>query len=175
MVSSSNSDITLDHLRVQDYIGFTQDATLMALIKGEKLFFADKIKKTNMFNWTQTRTFVVTEQAIYNIHSKQIKRKILVKDIGGLSKTVPPSKALEFVVHVPIAYDYRFTSTRRDDIIDLLKRLYIITHGKNMVMFGMTTKDLESFTTTENDMKKGFSRFPPAEYRNVAEDLLMAS
>jgi len=74
MVSSSNSDITLDYLRVQDYIGFTQDATLMALIKGEKLFFADKIKKTNMFNWTQTRTFVVTEQAIYNIHKKQIKR-----------------------------------------------------------------------------------------------------
>lgn len=80
----------------------------MKLISGEKLLFADKVKKTNMFDWAQERTLVITNVALYNIHKATIKRQILIKDIGGLSKTVPPSKTLEFAVHVPSKYDYRF-------------------------------------------------------------------
>ena len=34
--------------------------------------------------------------------------------IGALTKTVPPSKSLEFTIHVPLEYDYRFSSERRD-------------------------------------------------------------
>lgn len=169
---TSTIEITIDNLKVADYIGFAQDTSQVALLNGEKLLFADKIKKTNMFNWTQERTFVITEKALYNIHKKVIKRTILHKDIGGLSKTIPPSKALEFTVHVPSKYDYRFSSPRRDEIIDLLKRLFIITHGKNVSLFTMTTKDLEDFTTTEKDMNKGQTRFPSSEYRNTQEDLL---
>ena len=82
-----------------------------------------------MFDWTQERTFVVTHFAIYNIHKKTIKRKIYIKDIGGLTKTRPPSKSMEFAVHVPSHYDYRFSSARRDQILDLLKKLCIIIQG----------------------------------------------
>lgn len=52
MVTSSNFEITLDNLKVTDYIGFAQDASLVALLGGEKLLFADKIKKTNMYGWS---------------------------------------------------------------------------------------------------------------------------
>lgn len=55
---------------VSDYIAFQNDASLMQLINGERLLFADKIKKTNMFEWTQERTFVITHLGIYNIHKK---------------------------------------------------------------------------------------------------------
>jgi hypothetical protein len=55
----------------------------------------------------------------------------MIEDIGGITRTVPPSKLLEFTVHVPIKYDYRFTSNRRDEIIDLIKRLYICIKGTN--------------------------------------------
>ena len=46
------SKFSISSLPVCDYIGFQQDPKLMALIQGEKLLFADKIKKTNMFEWT---------------------------------------------------------------------------------------------------------------------------
>lgn len=65
----------------------------MKLLKGQKFLFADKVKKTNMFEWTQERTLVVTNSAIYNFHKKEVKRTIDIKDIGGITKTVPPSKA----------------------------------------------------------------------------------
>jgi len=48
----------------------------MQLIGGEPLLFADKVRKTNMFGWTQTRTLVITKQSLYNIHSKKVKRMI---------------------------------------------------------------------------------------------------
>lgn len=55
---------------------------------------------------------------------------------------------------MPSAYDYRFSSTRRDEIIDVLKRLYLIEQKQNVPVFVTTTKDLKGFTTTERDMKK---------------------
>jgi len=63
-----DSKISISSIGVNDYIGFQQDFKLMSLIGTEKLLFADKIKKTNMFEWTQERTFVITDEAIYNIH-----------------------------------------------------------------------------------------------------------
>lgn len=148
------SAITLESLPVKDFIGFQQDSASMKLLSGEKLLFADKIKKTNMFDWTQERTLVITNQAVYNIHKKECKRQIHIRDIGGLTKTNPPSKSQEFVIHVPSSYDYRFSSTRRDEIIDVLKRLYLIEQKQNVPVFVTTTKDLKGFTTTERDMKK---------------------
>ena len=43
--------------------------------------YAAKVKKTNMFEWTQERTLVITNNALYNIHKKSIKRVIEFKDI----------------------------------------------------------------------------------------------
>lgn len=135
----------------------------MALINGEKLLFADMIKKTNMFEWTQERTFVITHKGIYNIHKKSIKRNILISQIGGLTKNKKENKTMEFTVHVPSTYDYRFSSQRREDILDMIKKLYIIEKGTNCPFFLVDAKDLQAYTTTEKDMKKSLSRFPTSE------------
>lgn len=62
----------------------------MALLGGGKFthtdfadtfLYASKVKKTNMFEWTQERTLVITNNALYNIHKKSIKRMIRISDI----------------------------------------------------------------------------------------------
>jgi len=71
----------------------------MKLLGSERLFFADKMKKTNMYEWTQERTLVITDENIYNIHKKEIKRAIAIQDVSALVKCVPPSKCLtEFTI-----------------------------------------------------------------------------
>jgi len=75
----------------------------------EQLLFSDKVKKINMFNWTQERILVITTEKIYNIKKTKAKRKIRIADLGGISKTL---KGVEFTLHVPSAYDYRFLSER---------------------------------------------------------------
>ena len=55
----------------------------------------------------------ITNNAIINIHKKKIKRVIAINDIGGISKTVPPSRCTtEFTIHVPSSYDYRFNTEK---------------------------------------------------------------
>jgi len=144
----------------------------MKLLGGERLFYADKMKKTNMYGWTQERTLVITDVNIYNIHKKEIKRAIAIKDVSALIKCVPPSKnTSEFTVQVQTSYDYRLISARRDEIMDLIKRLYIVKMNKNVPIFHVMSKDLEDYTTTEKDMKKGENRYPPREFRVESEDL----
>jgi len=51
----------------------------------------------------------------------------MFKDIGGMTKTVWPSKCTtEFTVHVPVSYDYRFVSDKREEIMDVIKTVYFV-------------------------------------------------
>jgi hypothetical protein len=74
---------------------------------------------------------------------------------------------------VQISYDYRLISSRRDEVLDVIKRLYIAKINKNVPIYCVTAKDLKDFTTTEKDMKKGENRYPPREFRVETEDLML--
>lgn len=94
----------------------------MNLIGKDTLVFAAKVKKTNMFEWTQERVLAITNSGLYNIHKKSVKRYIAIADVGGMTKTIPPSKnTQEFTVHVPNNYDYRFITERREEIMNVVK------------------------------------------------------
>lgn len=73
---------------------------------------------------------------------------------------------------MPSSYDYRFQSQRRDEIIDLIKRLFLIEMKENCPIYHTTNKDLKEFTTTEKDAKKQISRMPTKEYQKFDEDLM---
>ena len=111
MVQASAAPVGLPAKK--DYINFSADSALMQLIGGDTLVYASMVKKINMFEWSQERMIAITNNAIINIHKKKIKRVIRIDDIGGISKTVPPSRCTtEFTVHVPSSYDYRFISEK---------------------------------------------------------------
>jgi hypothetical protein len=155
-----------------DYIAFAQDRELMNLIGNDTLVFASKVKKTNMFEWTQERTLAITNNGMYNIHKKTIKRLIPMKDVCAMTKTVTPSKNdQEFTVHVPTEYDYRFLSERRDEIMECIKKVYHANKGENIPVYHTDAKDLKEFTTTEKDMKAKKNRFPPETMLAKSENL----
>mmetsp|Transcript_40758 Transcript_40758/g.30011 ORF Transcript_40758/g.30011 Transcript_40758/m.30011 type:complete len:101 (-) Transcript_40758:1363-1665(-) len=92
----------------------------MALFGEEILIFSDKLKKINMYDWIQERVLAITNERIYNLKKTKIKRTILISKLGGATKSLVQGK-MEFVVHVPVEYDYRFISERREEILDILK------------------------------------------------------
>ena len=144
----------------------------------DQLVYAAKVKKTNMFEWTQERTLVITNNALYNIHKKSIKRVIEFKDIIGMTKTVPPSKNVaEFTVHVggDTAYDYRFITEKREEIMNIIKRVYHFNKKTNIPVYHTDAKDLRTYTTTEKDWKSGRTNFPPQNLRATEEDLFQGA
>lgn len=61
---------------------------------------------------------------------------------------------------------------RREEIIDILKHRYAEKMQDNLQIFGIDKSSLTDFTTTEKDMKRMVSRFPPANLRILTEDLI---
>lgn len=53
----------------------------------------------------------MTEDKLYNIKGKKVQREIAIKNIGGISRNVV-GKVMEFTVHVPSEYDYRYNSEK---------------------------------------------------------------
>ncbi len=72
-----------------------------------------------MLGFTQERMLVVTKERIYNIKKDKIKRIIQIRTLGGISKTVKPGK-MEFTLHIPSEYDYRFCSEKYDKRLNSL-------------------------------------------------------
>lgn len=87
--------------------------------------FSDKVGKINMNDWKQTRSLIITEEAIYNFNDKTIKRRIPIMSLRGLSKNlIEDKKKREFTLHVNGDYDYRFVSEKRDLILKLICFLF---------------------------------------------------
>jgi hypothetical protein len=61
---------------------------------------------------------------------------------------------------------------RRDKILRSIKIAYHFKKKKNLPIYGIKTKELREFTTTEKDLKRGISRIPLELSRLPDEDLV---
>lgn len=64
---------------------------------------------------------------------------------------------------------------RRDEIFEVLKQRFVEKLQTNLPIFGIQKNNLREFTTTEKDMKRFVSRFPPSQFRMREEDLMRES
>ena len=104
---------------------------------GEEVVFSCNITKKNKYGMSQSRTFLLTNQNVYNIKgSSQIQRKIHMTNIKSLTKSIKP-KNLEFVIHIKKEYDYHFESLDREQIIDALKWHFYQSFSKNLPIYGV--------------------------------------
>ena len=74
--------------QVHDYLKLSEIPAYKNLFNNETVIFSYKVKKTNMFEWTQERTLCITNIGIYNLDKKKIKRRIEIAKLGGVSRNV---------------------------------------------------------------------------------------
>lgn len=91
--------------------------------EGDEIKFSDFVTKINRKDKEQTRVLLITDKHIYNLMPNnygKMRRQIALKEVLAISSS---TQCDEFVVHVPEEYDYRFKSSRKDVIIDVIKSL----------------------------------------------------
>lgn len=67
---------------------------------------------------------MITTERIYNFKKNKVKRTIDIASLDGISKTLQSGKN-EFAIHIKSAYDYRFITDKRDEVVELLKQRYV--------------------------------------------------
>ena len=66
-----DDEANLEYDEKNDHLKFVKDKTILKLISHEKFLFSDEIGKKNKFGFNQTRKFVITDTAIYNLKDKK--------------------------------------------------------------------------------------------------------
>ena len=65
----------MDVIQVHDLLNIKEDNSILSLLKNEKLYYSDVIKKINHYGLSQERSIILTDAALYNMKKKRIKKK----------------------------------------------------------------------------------------------------
>jgi len=83
----------------------------------EQVLLSQALIKINRKGREQQRVMLVTDKAIYNLMPRDMskcRRRIRLENIARISYSMV-AESLEFVIHVPEEYDYRFSSSSKEN------------------------------------------------------------
>ena len=136
-----------------DFLSLAKDYSIKTNItRDEEILFSDKIRKVNKDGWTQNRTILLTDKAIYNLKKNKLKRRIDYKIIKGITLSKISD---EFVIHCEdIDYDYYYISPRKKIIVEIIAKGYEPIKEEELKLFEINIKSLKTFVTTKSEKEK---------------------
>ena len=156
-----------------DSLNFNNDEEVKGIIGDETIYFTDVIEKVRdvIFGSRQQRNLIITNEGIYNLKGKILKRKIEIKNLKGITISKISD---QFILHGnQNEYDYLFDSQKRIKIIELLQTLFqSITH-KNLIFSIKNEKDLYKYVVTKKERAKQPTLFKidPKDFMSINEFL----
>lgn len=102
---------------------------------------------------------------------KEIRRKVPLKNLSGLSKKMKKgSKSL--LIHIRGGADEFFYTSSRDEIMDLLKRLFAYSKKTNLPVFAPAESKLIYYCTSQEEGEQGLTRMPDKKFALTEENIL---
>lgn len=104
---------------------------------------------------SQERNIVITNKAIYNLKKKELKRRIDVATLKGITCS---SITEEFVLHgMDLEYDYNYISNKRKVIVKAIAESYFSIKNSELLFCELEVKTLKDYVTLKNEKKKDLS------------------
>ena len=139
----------------EDNLGIANNPALKNNLGEEQIYFSDKMQKKTvegLFSKTQERIFVVTDLAIYNIKVNEIKRRIKIEDLKGITVSKTSN---QFIIHCnQNEYDYLYIYPKRKKIVKMLQSVYENKTSKDLLFCQKNDKDLSKFVVTKKERTK---------------------
>ena len=171
-IDFDNEDpIQLEFDKKNDYLNFEKDPQIKEIISNEKFLFSDLIYKKNKFGFNQSRNFVLTDNALYNLKGKKLQRRFDISKLKGITTSVAKG-CQEFVIHGnEEEHDYLYSSKNKYTIIYLLEGAYEKLRGKELDFIFTESASLKNRMTTKNEKKSDpkFSRMDDSELCDIKE------
>ena len=104
---------------------------------------------------SQERNILITNKAIYNLKKKDLKRRIDIATIKGITCS---SITEEFVLHgMDLEYDYNYISNKRKTIVKAIAESYFAIKNAKLLFCELECKTLKDYVTLKNEKKKDLS------------------
>ena len=167
----SDDPIQLEFDKKNDHLNLEKDASIKEIISNEKFLFSDLIYKKNKFGFNQSRNFVLTDNALYNLKGKKLQRRFDISKLKGITTSVAKG-CQEFVIHGnEEEHDYLYSSKYKYTIIYLLEGAYEKLRGKELDFIYTESASLKNRMTTKNEKKSDpkFSRMDDSELYDIKD------
>ena len=139
----------------EDNLGVENNPAIKKNLGEEQIYFSDKIQKKaleGLFSKVQERTFVVTDLAIYNIKVNEIKRRIKIEDLKGITVS---KISTQFIIHCnQNEYDYLYLYPNKKKIVKILQNVYENKTSKDLLFCQKNEKDLTKYAVTKKERTK---------------------
>ncbi|CAD8077734.1 unnamed protein product [Paramecium primaurelia] len=151
-------------LQISDILNIDQEKFFKKQAgQSELILISRNVGKINKRNTEQQRTIVITNENLYNIDKKSIKRKIQIQKIFGV--TVSRS-SFEFILHVPSETDYHYKSQENRDIILYYLSIVLKLNNKDgLKIYLVDQEDLQQFCLHQktSDLQKQMVLHPKSK------------
>ena len=167
----SDDPIQLEFDKKNDHLNLEKDPQIKEIISNEKFLFSDLIYKKNKFGFNQSRNFVLTDNALYNLKGKKLQRRFDISKLKGITTSVAKG-CQEFVIHGnEEEHDYLYSSKHKYTIIYLLEGAYEKLRGKELDFIYTESASLKSRMNTKNENKADpkFSRMDDSELYDIKD------
>ena len=135
-----------------DMLNLANDSEIKSIIFDETLYYSGKVTKKNKWGMNQERNFIITDQAIYNLEKKEVKRKFEIKKIGGITLS---KKTDSFIIHgIAPEYDYLVTSVNKFQIIEMIEIIYEAMTSKELLFTIKDTNKLNMYVVSKKERTK---------------------
>lgn len=125
-----------------------------------------------LFVRTKFKLIITNELLIFtdNPSNSKVRRRIPIDILSGMSKKLS-EKSKSLVIHISGHADEFVYTSHRDDIIDLVKRLYAYKMKKNLPIFAPAETGLKDYCTTEAEAEQGLTRMPERSKALASENV----
>ena len=141
-------------MEIEDKLDIENNNSIKDKLGDEKIYFSDIItKKTvELFSKTVERILVITKLAIYNIKDNEIRRRIKIEDLKGITVSKTSN---QFIIHGnENEYDYLFIYGNRKKLIKILQILHLSLTSKDLLFCQKNEKDLTKYEVTKKERAK---------------------
>jgi len=126
--------------------------------KPEEVRFSAHVQKVNKKGLNQTRIFLVTDKAVYNIlqakgDEYKCQRRIGFHEIAAMTISTQP-QSTEFVLHLAKDYDYHFLSPYKLEIRDVLAKEFLAYAAQHGSKFSMSQSALAVALKAEGRLRE---------------------
>ena len=164
-----DDEAPLEFDQKNDHLQFAKDKSILKIINNEKFLFSDQIEKKNKFGFNQTRNFIITDTAIYNLKDKKLKRRFEIAKLKGITVSVAKGSQ-DFVIHgIEQEHDYLYISKNKYIIIYILEKVFEKLRGKELDFIYTESSNINNRMTTKKEKKSNskFSRMDDSELSDI--------